>query len=275
MYIRRIIGGFDSSVKIFDIDRPGKEFENIPTCVTKKSREGLRGTISSLSISPSDNSILAIGTFNKRFGLIDLSSGSMIHVSSPFSGCGDISQVSFRTRILLDSITQFNKIKFICGGNYLLTAARKQNRIMCWDMRYLDRPLVSMERKGDTNQRIFFDVDPYNKYLSTGDQMGNIIFYSLDNIVKSAFSEEQSLSDQFCDYDSALNVVKISQNTVTSTVFHPTRPDFIAYCGGERNVTLDTQWSCSDSESEQSQPEDEGLGFLGLLFENKIFRSSS
>ncbi len=60
---------------------------------------------------------------------------------------------------------------FTPDGNYLFTGARKENDILCWDIRNTSRVVMRLSRLVDTNQHIRFDIDPTGKYLITASQV--------------------------------------------------------------------------------------------------------
>jgi WD40 repeat protein len=54
----------------------------------------------------------------------------------------------------------------------LYTASRCSNEILAWDTRNTKHILQSLARKGNTNQRIEFDIDASGTWLTTGDTVG-------------------------------------------------------------------------------------------------------
>eukprot|EP00967_Tisochrysis_lutea_P096517 scaffold141409_cov31-Tisochrysis_lutea.AAC.2 len=59
-------------------------------------------------------------------------------------------------------------------GQYLLTGARRDGRILCWDVRKTCAPLCSYERLAPTNQRIGFDLSINSETLVTGSQVAHM-----------------------------------------------------------------------------------------------------
>lgn len=51
----------------------------------------------------------------------------------------------------------------------LYTASRCSDAIVVWDTRNAKHPVFTHERKGRTNQKIAFDIDPWGRHLVTGD----------------------------------------------------------------------------------------------------------
>ncbi|KOB74488.1 Uncharacterized protein OBRU01_04819, partial [Operophtera brumata] len=70
-------------------------------------------------------------------------------------------------------------MKFTSDGTKLVTGARKDHRLLVWDIRYYRRPLNILSRAVDTNQRVYFDISPCAKYLVTGGTDGLIRVISI------------------------------------------------------------------------------------------------
>ena len=66
----RIYAGSKNLIRVFDVQRPGRECMEIPTCATKKDVFGFKGIVSSLSFNPAQGSTLyAAGTFSNNIAL--------------------------------------------------------------------------------------------------------------------------------------------------------------------------------------------------------------
>jgi hypothetical protein len=74
----RIYGGYDSRIRVFDLERPGREYVEYPTVFVKdKSRRdrnrvitddsAMKGIISSLGIASGSN-VIAAGTYSGLLG---------------------------------------------------------------------------------------------------------------------------------------------------------------------------------------------------------------
>lgn len=57
----------------------------------------------------------------------------------------------------------------------LYTAARDSDRIMVWDTRNTNAPLMEYHRPGTTNQRLQFSIDARGRWLTTGDTVSPAI----------------------------------------------------------------------------------------------------
>lgn len=73
-------------------------------------------------------------------------------------------------------------MKFTPDGLKLVTGARKDHRLLVWDIRYYRRPLNILSRAVDTNQRVYFDISPCGKYLMTGGTDGILKVWDVNKV---------------------------------------------------------------------------------------------
>jgi hypothetical protein len=67
------------------------------------------------------------------------------------------------------------QVLFSRDGNYLYSGARRDARLICWDVRCGGGPLYSMRRDAAaTNQRLGFSIDPSNRHLASGGADGAV-----------------------------------------------------------------------------------------------------
>ena len=126
-------------------------------------------------------------------------------------------------------------LKWSPCGHYLWVGGRNNDNIVCYDIRSTQSIVGSVQRKLTSNQRMSFDLDPWGKYLCTGDQDGKVLFYDtstfqLVHTVKQLNAKEGG-TKQAC---------------VNSVAFHP----YSALLGvaiGERTFIVESD---SDSESD-------------------------
>ena len=103
-------------MRIFDVTRPGRDCEVRPTCATKKSRDGQRGIISCLAFAPDGSGLYAAGSFSGTTGLYVENQPGLVSLLGGHRG--GVTQASFSH-----------------DGVLLLTAARRDDDIVCWDVR--------------------------------------------------------------------------------------------------------------------------------------------
>lgn len=178
--------GFEDAIEIFDVNRPGQEGRRLRTTPSKKSRDGLKGIISSLAFCPSyDHSILAAGSFTPSESNIMLLSEETPILSVGGGPRAGVSQLSF-------SPTQ---------THILLASYRQNESIYAWDIRgSAEKPVAvysygsSMagcaRRRRLTNQRTRFSIDWSGRWLATGDQRGDIHVFDIGS--HSVSKEEDS-----------------------------------------------------------------------------------
>ncbi|GAA6005168.1 hypothetical protein JCM11491_002601 [Sporobolomyces phaffii] len=154
--------GFENAIEIFDVSRPGEEGFRLKTTPTRTSRAGQKGLISALDFSPShDTSLLAAGSFTGTIGLYDPSAQSALVGLLPTTQRGGITKVLFHPTT----------------PHLLIAASRQSNYLEVFDLRNFALEPIRLARKGRTNQRLGFDIDPTGTWLMTGDQNGSLSFF--------------------------------------------------------------------------------------------------
>lgn len=97
-------------------------------------------------------------------------------------------------------------MKFTPDSTKLVTGARKDHRLLVWDIRYYRRPLNILSRAVDTNQRVYFDISPCGKYLVTGGSNGVVKVWDVDKV-----DWKNTLDTLDVDSDSATYKVRASR----------------------------------------------------------------
>ncbi len=87
----QIYCGFEHTVHIFQTARPGRDSIMRKTTPTRKARQGLKGLISTLAVTP-DGSAYAAGSYSASVGLYSCAQGDTVALLPANSG---VSQVSF------------------------------------------------------------------------------------------------------------------------------------------------------------------------------------
>lgn len=136
-----IYGGYKKNVKIFDTERPGRDYRTVNT----------RCPVSTIA---ERGNLLVAGSWNKNVVLFD--DRTPAESLSTFIGhTGGITMLKFAT-----------------DSRYLLIGARKNHCLLKWDLRNLSVTAVLFQRYVDTNQRIQFDISAHDEYLISGDTRG-------------------------------------------------------------------------------------------------------
>jgi len=180
----RIYCGFENGVQVFETSRPGNEAKKLATTPTRKSKDGQKGMISSIAFCPDRSGLWAAGSFGRSIGLYDERRKGALYLL----GTGEVAsdrirriEVPDRTmakdRKVMGGVTQ---VQFSPDGMHLFSASRRDNLVLCWDIRNSDEVLYAMDRgPSDTNQRMSFDIDGAGKWLVAGDTEGWVSVFSL------------------------------------------------------------------------------------------------
>ncbi|KAE9607183.1 hypothetical protein Lal_00025673 [Lupinus albus] len=196
----KIFAGYNKCIRIFDLHRPGRDFELYSTVKDKK--EGQTGVISSIAFSPSHTGILALGSYSQTTAIYREDNMELLYVLHGQEG----------------GVTH---VQFSRDGNYLYTGGRKDPYIMCWDLRNAVDCVYKLYRASEnTNQRILFDIDPSGQHLGTGGQDGFVHLYDLQT------------GQWVSGFQAALD-------TVNGFSFHPFLPHAVTSSGHRRFVIPD------------------------------------
>ncbi|XP_010529395.1 PREDICTED: telomerase Cajal body protein 1 [Tarenaya hassleriana] len=194
----KIFAGYNSSVRVFDIHRPGRDFKQYSTL--QGNKEGQAGILSSLAFSQANSGMLAVGSYGQTTGIYREDNMELLYVLHGQEG----------------GVTH---VQFSKDGNYLYTGGRKDPYILCWDMRNAVEIVYKLYRATDnTNQRVSFDIEPCGRHLGTGGQDGLVHIYDLQS--GNWVSGYQAASD-----------------TVNGFSFHPYLPMAASSSGHRRFAT--------------------------------------
>ena len=143
-----LIGGYRGTLRVFDVSRPGPDCSVISTrrrkgkCLFGESQPGI---LSSISVTDDPHAcggsggLVAVGSYDRSIHMYSLA---------------DLQWQAQLPLYHLGGVTQLEHL----GSTYLLSAARKDPHILCWDLRYLTRPVASFTRIANSNQHVSFDV---------------------------------------------------------------------------------------------------------------------
>ncbi|KAI6098887.1 hypothetical protein EDD16DRAFT_1498137 [Pisolithus croceorrhizus] len=278
--------GFQDAIEIFDIHRPG-EGERLLTRPSKKSKEGLKGIVSSLSCSTT-GTYFAAGTLTSaspvadNIALFDVSGGMrVLSVGGIWTyESGGVVQVMFSPT-----------------NEYRLYAAfRRSPCVWAWDLRDASTPVCRFEptevtgvgmtpdsggwnnasnvlRYSPTNQKIHFDIERGGRWMSRGDQEGNIAIYGLHSNQQSAETTTGGMSGFGTGNagNGPVNVIqpiqefKAHSDAIGSATFHPLKPVLLSISGSRHfdavaspNISFTGSEGNAYSDSDSDLNSDEG-----------------
>lgn len=143
---------------------------------------------------------LAVGTYSGSLAIFDASTLSMEYLMHGHKG----------------GVTH---LRFTNCGNYLLSGARQDPEILCWDVRFTSDVLYRLQRDtAATNQRIQFDIEPSGRHLATGGADGRVRVFDLQTGLQ-------------------VDTIAVAEDTVSGCQFHPYLP-LLATVSGHRQALL-------------------------------------
>ncbi|XP_014670478.1 PREDICTED: telomerase Cajal body protein 1-like [Priapulus caudatus] len=224
-----LYSGFNKMVRCFDVTRPGRDCEKIPT--HSKKTPGQPGIISCLAMSPLGG-VFAAGSYSKTVALYSLDGRSLI--SCVQRHLGGVTHMVFSP-----------------DGNRLYSGGRNDPEILCWDVRSPEQVLFSVQRKVRTNQRFYFDLDASGRYLVSGCQQTACVWdtHQVSPLLYRARSEGEMLSPTV--------VFKAHGDSVNGISIHPSLP-LLASASGQRLFPSPARAWTSDS-SEDTDDTDDGI----------------
>ncbi|XP_020630480.1 telomerase Cajal body protein 1-like isoform X3 [Orbicella faveolata] len=218
----QIYCGFNKMVRVFDTARPGRDFQQRPTTVKK---EGQNGIISSIAFSQDNSGMYALGSYSKSVGVYSDSDGELIFLLQGQQG----------------GVTH---VMFSPDGTKLYSGGRKDDEIICWDVRNPGTVLYCMMRSVDTNQRVYFDIDRTGQYIISGNADGCVSIWD---------STLPPLNDDTTKEATLQPVMKFVAHGdfVNGASFHPSLP-LLATTSGQRQF----EEPGNDSDDENTMDQD-------------------
>ncbi|XP_055636944.1 telomerase Cajal body protein 1 homolog [Toxorhynchites rutilus septentrionalis] len=198
----RIYGGYRKSIKMFDVDTPGREISSFPTKVTASCMT---------PCIPLPN-LMMFGSWSRTITALVTNSGQTIAVGNNSRECSHTSGVTW--------------LKFIPRTNLFLSGGRKDPKLLMWDIRSLHKPYHVLERTCDTNQRVYFDSSPHGEWVVTGNTDGNFRVWNLLEI--------DAASKSYRQYNFPLH-----RDCCNGVSFHPSIP-IVATASGQFHATDDS-----------------------------------
>lgn len=180
---------------------------------------GQKGIISCLSFNPDYSGAYAAGSYANSIG---------VYVENTAEAALELYGLEFGV----------SHLKWSPCGCYLWAGGRKNDNIICWDLRNTKEEVGRVHRPLDSNQKISFDLDPWGSHLCTGSQDGKVLLFNT-----KTFELEQSISY------SSTEIRSQNSKCINSVVFHPYYASVITLTG-ERNFTVDAHYSDESTDSD-------------------------
>lgn len=216
--------GLKGEVRVFDVSRPGRH----STSHMAKGKSGQSGIISCLAVSEV-LPVYAAGCYDRTVGL--------------YSVQGD------RLCVLRGQVGGVTQVTFSKDGRKLFAGGRKDNELLCWDLRQPGMVLCTMQREVTTNQTIQFALSSCEKYLSSANTDGSIRTWDLDRQANSETGLLEPVAGWLLHRDASNGVG-----------WHP-GGQLLATCSGQRHYKMD----CEMVEEGEEEMEENSLVVWNLL----------
>nr|CAG4649362.1 EOG090X06W9 [Scapholeberis mucronata] len=213
--------GFDKCVRVFDVQIPGRHCQTRLSKSTDGYSASQSGIISCIAVNPALVSVYAAASYLKTIGLYSEPDGTALCVLEGHRG----------------GVTH---LKFSPDGLVLYSGGRKDPEILCWDLRNPGQVLYTINRTVETNQRIYFDLDPSGRYLISGDTNGNVTMWDTQTGVETDGESPRLL--EMCRW-------KLNDDCTNGVSFHPWLP-VVATSSGQRHLTCRSVFNDDDDSSE-------------------------
>ncbi|WRT64862.1 uncharacterized protein IL334_001798 [Kwoniella shivajii] len=215
--------GYENAIEVFDVASPGyDQGERLKLVYAKKEKGGQKGIISAISFCPDYSGTFAAGSFSGSVSLYSEDTGStpVSHVEGVQGG--GVTQIGWHP----------------LNPTIMFIASRRSSQIQIYDTRDLSAPLSSFTRDNSTNQRMAFDLDPWGRWLSSGDEFGTIKVWDITTMDPIPIFEEN-----------------LHRDAVGSVQFHPYQSLLLTCSGSRKHLT--NRHHLSDDESSTSGSDDE------------------
>ncbi|KAH0833817.1 hypothetical protein J3R83DRAFT_10979 [Lanmaoa asiatica] len=245
--------GFENAIEIFDVQRPS-EGERLLTTPSKKSKDGLKGIISTLAFSCSPE-YYAAGSLTPASRVSDNITLFNESALEPVLSIGGVAGWE------KGGVTQltFNPTR----PHILYATFRRSERLWGWDLRgdpsvplcYFSREVVSdgSGHKSLTNQRRRFDVEGTGRWLASGNQV--CLWVPLSSVVDI----------DRCTVDIGHLNIGLPADAVGAVAFHPLEPLLLSVSGSRHFDDATPVASASEDSESDSELNDESRENVGVV----------
>jgi len=157
---KTIFAGYRNFVRLFDFSNPGRQIFELKTFEKNGIGSGQKGMLSTITACPTFHGVYAVGSYSGTVGLYSTQT-NLCDCLFGTSNCG------------------ITHMQYSSDGNFLYVGYRKNSLMQSFDLRMPGKVLANYYRPATTNQRVYFQVDPYDRYLYSGTSAGNILIFDL------------------------------------------------------------------------------------------------
>lgn len=221
----KLYAGLKNEVRIFDVAIPGRKCQ-VRKTFTKKEGTGLSGIISAIAINPNMDKVYALASYSRSLGVYLEPNATLLCLLNGQKG----------------GITH---VQFSPDGTKLLAGGRKDSEILMWDLRKPGELYGVLHRHVNTNQRIYFDIDPTSKYVVSGCTDGSLLMWDI-NTQQLVVGQEDSENEEAV-IKPVWRSEELHDDCINGVSIHPWLP-YLATCSGQRHYS---KTPISDSESDE------------------------